>query len=145
MNHDSYDDAYLRDILKNVRTIAILGASPNSARPSYEVMQFLAAHDYRVFPVNPGQAGKEVGGLVFYGSLADVPEPIDMVDVFRAPENLPGILEDVLSLKHRPSVLWGQLGVRDDAVAVKAEAAGIKVVMDRCPKIEYPLLFPKSV
>lgn len=144
MNHDSYDDSYLRDILKNVRTIAVLGASPNSARPSYEVMHFLAAHGYRVFPVNPGQAGKEVGELVFYASLTDVPEPIDMVDVFRAPENLPGILEDVLSLKHRPSVLWGQLGVRDDEVAGKAEAAGIKVVMDRCPKIEYPRLLPET-
>lgn len=144
MNHDSYDDSYLRDILNNVRTIAVLGASPNSARPSYEVMHFLAAHGYRVFPVNPGQAGKEVGGLVFYASLTDVPEPIDMVDVFRAPENLPGILEDVLSLKHRPSVLWGQLGVRDDEVAGKAEAAGIKVVMDRCPKIEYPRLLPEN-
>ncbi len=144
MNHDSYDDSYLRDILKNVRTIAVLGASPNSARPSYEVMHFLAAHGYRVFPVNPGQAGKEVGGLVFYASLTDVPEPIDMVDVFRAPENLPGILEEVLSLKHRPSILWGQLGVRDDEVAGKAEAAGIKVVMDRCPKIEYPRLLPEN-
>lgn len=145
MNHDSYDDAYLRDILKNVRTIAVLGASTNSTRPSYEVMHFLAEHGYRVFPVNPGQAGKEVGGLVFYGSLADVPEPIDMVDVFRAPENLPAILEEVLALKNRPSVLWGQLGVRDDAVAGKAEAAGMKVVMNRCPVIEYPQLFPEAV
>lgn len=145
MNHDSYDDAYLRDILKNVRTIAVLGASANNARPSYEVMHFLADQGYRVFPVNPGQAGKKSGDLVFYASLADVPESIDMVDVFRAPENLPRILEDVLSLKHRPSVFWTQLGVRDDEVALKAEAAGIKVVMDRCPNIEYPRLLSGRV
>ncbi len=141
MNHDSYDDAYLRSILQEVKTIAVLGASPNSARPSHEVMHFLAGLGYRVFPINPGQAGKVVDGLTYYASLADVPEAIDMVDIFRAPENLPGILDEVLSLPHRPKVFWAQLGVRDDAVATRAEAAGLKVVMDRCPKIEYPLLF----
>ncbi|MGE4373988.1 MAG: CoA-binding protein [Xanthobacter sp.] len=140
MNHDAYDDAYLRTILKEVRSIAVLGASANSARPSYEVMHYLAEHGYKVFPINPGQAGKQVAGLTFYGRLADVPEPIDMVDIFRAPENLPDILQEVLSLKTRPKVFWAQLGVRDDAVAAEAEAAGMKVVMDRCPKIEYPRL-----
>lgn len=140
MNYDAYDDAYLRTILKEVRSIAVLGASANSARPSYEVMHYLAEHGYKVFPINPGQAGKQVAGLTFYGRLADVPEPIDMVDIFRAPENLPDILQEVLSLKTRPKVFWAQLGVRDDAVAAEAEAAGMKVVMDRCPKIEYPRL-----
>ncbi|MGQ3671098.1 CoA-binding protein [Xanthobacter sp. TB0136] len=143
MNHDHYDDAYLRDILQNVKTIAVLGASANNARPSYEVMHFLAGLGYHVFPINPGQAGKVIDGLTYYGTLADVPDPVDMVDVFRAPENLPGILEEVLALPHRPRVLWMQLGVRDDAIATQAENAGLKVVMDRCPKIEYPLLFPK--
>ncbi|MGQ3674004.1 CoA-binding protein [Xanthobacter sp. TB0139] len=140
MNHDSYDDAYLRAILKDVRNIAVLGASANSARPSYEVMHYLAEHGYKVFPINPGQAGKQVAGLTFYARLADVPEPIDMVDIFRAPENLPDILQEVLNLKVRPKVFWAQLEVRDDAVAAEAEAAGLKVVMDRCPKIEYPRL-----
>lgn len=137
MNHDRYDDAYIRDILAKVRTIAIVGASANAARPSYFVMKYLAERGYRVFPVNPGQAGKTVAGLTFVATLADVPEAIDMVDVFRAPEHVPAVLDEVLKLDPLPKVLWTQLGVRNDEAAALAEAAGLRVVMNRCPKIEY--------
>lgn len=137
MNHDRYDDSYIRSILEEVRTIAIVGASANPTRPSYLVMKYLAERGYRVFPINPGQAGKEVVGLTFLGRLADVPEPIDMVDVFRAPEHLPAVWAEVETISPLPKVLWMQLGVRNDDVAAQAEAAGLKVVMDRCPKIEY--------
>ncbi|QRG05525.1 CoA-binding protein [Xanthobacter dioxanivorans] len=137
MDHDRYDDAYIRSILSDVRTIAIVGASTNAARPSYFVMKYLSERGYKVFPVNPGQVGKTVAGLTFIGSLADVPEPIDMVDVFRAPDAVPGVVDEALALDPKPKVIWMQLGVRHDAAAAKAEAAGLKVVMNRCPKIEY--------
>ncbi|MFG1286436.1 CoA-binding protein [Xanthobacter versatilis] len=137
MNHDRYDDAYIRTILSQVRTIAIVGASANAARPSYFVMKYLSERGYRVFPVNPGQAGKTVAGLTFVATLADVPEPIDMVDVFRAPEHVPAVVDEVLKLNPLPKVLWTQLGVRNDEAAARAEEAGLQVVMNRCPKIEY--------
>jgi predicted CoA-binding protein len=140
MNHDHYEDAYIVDILRQVRTIALLGASPNPARPSNGVMGFLLSRGYHVIPVNPGQAGKQILGQTVYPRLADIPEPIDMIDVFRAPEYLPSIVEEALSLRPLPSVIWGQLEIRDDQAAAAAEAAGIKVVMNRCPAIEYPRL-----
>ena len=140
MNHDRYDNDYIADILKTTKTIALLGASPNPDRPSNGVMRFLLSKGYRVFPVNPGQAGKEIHGQRVYARLADIPESIDMVDVFRAAEYLDGIVEEASTLPQKPKVIWGQLSVRDDAAAAKAEAAGIKVVMDRCPAIEYPRL-----
>src|SRR4029079_10421839 len=92
---------------------------------------------YRIIPVNPGQAGKEILGQKVYGKLADIPEPVDMVDVFRASQFAPAVTDDVLAMKPRPAVVWMQLGVRSDEAAAKAEAAGLKVVMNRCPKIEY--------
>ena len=140
MNHDSYDDDHIRRILKDVKTIALLGASPNPARPSHSVMSFLLSKGYTVFPVNPGQEGKEILGQHIYAKLADIPEAIDMVDVFRAAEFLPAIVEEVILLSPRPKVIWGQLSVRHDDAAAKAEAYGIEVVMDRCPAIEYPRL-----
>ncbi|HEX5935302.1 MAG TPA: CoA-binding protein [Pseudorhizobium sp.] len=140
MNHDRYDNDYIADILKTTKTIALLGASPNPDRPSNGVMRFLLSKGYRVFPVNPGQAGKEIHGQKVYARLADIPESIDMIDVFRAAEYLDGIVEEASTLPQKPKVIWGQLSVRDDAAAAKAEAAGIKVVMDRCPAIEYPRL-----
>lgn len=140
MNHDHYEDVYIADILRKVKTIALLGASPNSARPSNGVMRFLLSRGYHVIPVNPGQAGKEILGQTVYARLADIPEPIDMIDVFRAPEYLPAIVEEALAVKPLPSVIWGQLEIRDDRAAAAAEAAGIKVVMNRCPAIEYPRL-----
>lgn len=140
MQHDHYDDSYIADILRTVRTIALVGASPNPARPSNGVMAYLLAKGYRVIPVNPGQAGKEILGQWVFGHLADIPEPVDMVDVFRAPEYLRSVVEETIMLEPQPTVIWGQLGVRDDAAAARAEAAGVKVIMDRCPAIEYPRL-----
>lgn len=140
MKHDVYPDYYISDILRSTRTIALVGASPNAERPSYRVMAFLLRKGYSVFPVNPGQAGKEIQGQKVYATVADIPEPIDMVDVFRAADALPALVDEILALKSRPKVIWGQLAVRDDKAAEKAEAAGIKMVMDRCPAIEYPRL-----
>ncbi|MCC2609321.1 CoA-binding protein [Neorhizobium sp. Rsf11] len=140
MNHDHYDNAYIADILRTVKTIALLGASPNPDRPSNRVMGFLLSKGYTVFPVNPGQAGKQIQGQTVYRTLSDVPQPVDMVDVFRAAEYLDGVVDEALALETLPKVIWGQLSVRDDRAAARAEAAGIKVVMDRCPAIEYPRL-----
>lgn len=140
MNHDHYDDTYIADILKSVKTIALVGASPNTARPSYRVMRFLQSKGYRVIPVNPGQAGKEINGETAYARLADVPEAVDMVDVFRAKEFLDGVVDETLAMDPKPAVIWGQLEIRDDKAAAKAEAGGLKVVMNRCPAIEYPRL-----
>lgn len=140
MTHDSYDDAFIAGWLGKVRTIAVVGASPNPARPSHGVARYLALHGYRVFAINPGQAGRDIAGLPTYARLADVPEPIDMVDVFRAPEYLSSVVDEALALEPRPKLIWGQLGVRDDAAAAKAEAAGVAVIMDRCPAIEIPRL-----
>ncbi|QLF70085.1 CoA-binding protein [Peteryoungia desertarenae] len=138
--HDHYDDDYLRDVLSATRTIALLGASPKPDRPSFGVMRFLLQKGYHVIPVNPGQAGKEILGQKTYASLADIPEEIDMVEVFRAPEYLGEVVADVLALENKPKAIWGQLSVRDDEAVKPAEAAGIKVVMDRCPAIEMPRL-----
>ncbi|ESW83762.1 CoA-binding protein [Mesorhizobium sp. M0761] len=137
MNHDSYDNAYIGGILNSVKTIAMVGASANDVRPSFFVLKYLLAKGFSVFPINPGQAGKEILGRMTYASLADLPEPVDMVDIFRASAAVPGIVDEVLKLDPLPKVVWMQLGVRDDEAAARAEAAGIKVVMNRCPKIEY--------
>ncbi|MCO6185762.1 CoA-binding protein [Rhizobium sp. L1K21] len=140
MNHDHYSDDYITDILKTVKTIALVGASPKEERPSHRVMKFLQSKGYRVIPVNPGQAGKMILGEPVQATLGDVHEPVDMVDVFRAPEYLSAVVDDALAMTERPSVIWGQLEIRDDAAAAKAEAAGLKVVMNRCPAIEIPRL-----
>ena len=137
MNHDSYDNTYIGGILNSVKTIAMVGASANDVRPSYFVLKYLLAKGFSVFPINPGQAGKEILGRMTYARLADVPEPIDMVDIFRAATAVPGIVDEALRLDPLPKVIWMQLGVRHDEAAACAEAAGIKVVMNRCPKIEY--------
>ncbi|MGL3608893.1 CoA-binding protein [Rhizobium sp. G187] len=138
--HDNYPDDYLRAVLGKVQSIALVGASPKPDRPSFGVMRFLLAHGYRVFPVNPGQAGKEILGQTVYATLADLPEAVDMIDVFRAPEYLGAVVEEAKSLAIPPKVIWGQLSVRDDEAASRAEAAGMTVVMDRCPAIEIPRL-----
>ncbi len=140
MNHDAYDPAYISGILKDTKTIALLGASPNPERPSNRVMAFLLSKGYQVFPVNPGQAGKQILGQTVYAKLADVPQPVDLLDVFRAAEYLDGVVDEAIALDTKPKTIWGQLSVRDDKAAAKAEAAGIDVVMDRCPAIEYPRL-----
>ncbi|TKT69078.1 CoA-binding protein [Aquamicrobium sp. LC103] len=140
MNHDAYEDSYIAGILNSVRTIAIVGASVNDVRPSYFVAKYLIDKGYSVFPINPGHAGKEILGRPVHARLADVPEPIDMVDVFRASSAVPTVVDEVLALDPLPKVIWMQLTVRHDEAAAKAEAAGIKVVMNRCPKIEYARL-----
>ena len=138
MDHDNYDRNLIRDILKTTKNIAMIGASPNPARPSYGVMRFLLGQGYHVFPINPGHAGKDIQGQKVYASLADIEEDVDMVDVFRAADQLSSVVDEVLAMKRQPKVIWGQLTVRDDAAAAKAEAAGLTVIMDRCPAIEYP-------
>ncbi|MER8973825.1 MULTISPECIES: CoA-binding protein [unclassified Mesorhizobium] len=137
MNHDAYDNAYIAGILNSVKTIAMVGASANDVRPSYFVLKYLLGKGFSVFPINPGQAGKTILGQMTYARLADVPGPVDMVDVFRASAAVPGIVDEVLRLDPLPKVIWMQLGIRHDEAAARAEAAGIKVVMNRCPKIEY--------
>ena len=137
MNHDSYPETYIRSILQDVRIVALVGASPNPVRPSYFVLKYLFDKGYEVFPVNPGQAGKEILGRPVYASLKAIPRPIDMVDIFRSSDAVPGIVEEVLALEPLPKIVWMQLGIRHDEAAARLEQAGIKVVMNRCPKMEY--------
>ncbi len=138
MDHDSYADGYLRKILRETRVIAMVGASPQWNRPSYFVMKYLQAKGYRVIPVNPRAAGETILGEPVYGSLDAIPDKIDMVDMFRAADAAPGIVDEAIAIGAR--VVWMQLGVRHDEAAAKAEAAGLRVVMNRCPKIEYSRL-----
>ncbi len=135
MNHDAYSDAYIRDILLSNRTIAMVGASPNTSRPSYFAMKYLQAKGFRVIPVNPGHAGQEILGESVYASLADIDGPVDIVDIFRNSEAALAITREAIALGAK--VVWMQLGVRNDEAAKIAEDAGLKVVMNRCPKIEY--------
>jgi len=137
MNHDSYPEAYIRAILGEVKTIAMVGASANEARPSYFVLRYLAGRGYTMLPINPGLAGGAIAGIAVYGALAGAPGPIDMVDIFRNSEAAGAVVDEALALAPLPRVIWMQLGVRNDAAAARAEAAGVKVVMNRCPKIEY--------
>lgn len=137
MNHDAYPDSYIRAVLDNVKTVAIVGASANPSRPSYLVVKYLSRRGYRVFPVNPGLAGQTLLDLPVFGALADIPEPVDMVDIFRASEHVGPVVDAALAMRPPPKVIWMQLGIRNDEVATKAEAAGLQVVMNRCPKIEY--------
>jgi predicted CoA-binding protein len=138
-----YDDTYLRDILKDVRTIAMVGASAKPVRPSYFVMKYLQGKGYRILPVNPGLAGQEILGEKVYGSLQEIDIPYDMVDIFRNSEAAGKIADEVLAMdpKDQAKVVWMQLTVRNDEAAAKLEGRGIKVVMNRCPKIEYGRLF----
>lgn len=140
MNHDSYDNAYIAGILNSVKSIAIVGASANDVRPSFFVTKYLIDKGYDVYPINPGHAGREILGRMTYAKLADVPVPIDMVDIFRASSAVPPIVDEALALSPLPKAIWMQLTVRHDEAAAKAEAQGIKVVMNRCPKIEYAKL-----
>jgi uncharacterized protein len=137
MNHDSYPADYIRGILQNVKVIAMVGASANEVRPSNLVMKYLQSKGYEVIPVNPGLAGQTLLGQMVYASLRDIPKPIDMVDIFRNSDAAGPIVDEALSLDPKPSVIWMQLTVRNDEAALRAEAAGLKVVMNRCPKMEY--------
>ncbi len=137
MNHDSYNDTYIRGILNTVKTIAMVGVSPKTNRPSYFAFKYLLERGYRMIPVNPGQAGKELLGQLVYAKLSDIPEPVDLVDIFRSSEHALGVVQEAIALSPKPQVIWMQLGIRNDEAAALAEANGMKVVMNRCPKIEY--------
>jgi predicted CoA-binding protein len=137
MNHDSYPDSTIRGILNTVKTIAMVGISPKTSRPSYFAFKYLRERGYRMIPVNPGHDGHDILGQRVYARLADIPEPVDMVDIFRAPQYALGIVQEALALTPRPRVIWMQLGVRNDDAARLAEENGLTVVMNRCPKIEY--------
>src|SRR5215475_8036381 len=138
MDHESYSDDYLRGILEGVHTIAVVGASPRRERPSHGVMAYLQRRGYRAIPVNPNAVGCTINGEKVYGSLAELPEPVDMVDVFRRTEAAGGVVDEAIAVGAK--VVWMQLGVRDDAAAARAEARGLRVVMNRCPAIEIPRL-----
>jgi uncharacterized protein len=138
LDHEHYPDDYLRGLLEGVHTIAVLGASPRRERPSHGVMAYLQRHGYRAIPVNPNAAGDRIKGETCYAALAEVPEPIDMVDVFRRSEAAGDAVDQAIAVGAK--IVWMQLGVRDDAAAARAEAHGLKVVMNRCPAIEIPRL-----
>jgi hypothetical protein len=138
MNHDTYPDAYLRRVLEETRVIAMVGASPRPHRPSHGVMRFLQARGYRVIPVNPFAAGGEILGERCVASLAEIAEPIDMVDIFRRSDLAGGAVDQAIAASAK--FVWMQLGVVDMNAAERAEAAGIAVVMNRCPAIEIPRL-----
>jgi predicted CoA-binding protein len=138
MDHASYPDAFLRDILTGVRTIAVVGASPSPHRPSHRVMRYLQRHGYRAIPVNPFAAGDTILGERCYAALDEIGERIDMVDVFRRSEAAGAVVDQAIAIG--ANIVWMQLGVVDRDAAARADAAGIKVVMDRCPAIEIPRL-----
>jgi len=137
MNHDSYSDSYIRGILNTVKSIAMVGSSEKESRPSYFAFKYLLERGYTMIPVNPGHAGEQMLGQRVYARLADIPTPVDMVDIFRASQYALPVVQEALALTPRPQVIWMQLGVRNDEAAALAEANGMKVVMNRCPKIEY--------
>ncbi|WP_246179347.1 CoA-binding protein [Microvirga thermotolerans] len=137
MDHGNYTNDYIRGILQGVKTIALVGASSNPARPSWIVMKYLLERGYDVVPVNPGLAGQELLGKTVYASLREIPHPVDMVEIFRNSEAAGPITDEALALVPLPKAIWMQLSVRNDAAAARAEAKGVKVVMDRCPKIEF--------
>lgn len=139
MNHERYDDTYIATILNEVKVIAMVGASANTNRPSYFAMKYLLGKGFRVIPVNPGLVGQEILGQKVLASLGEIDGAVDMVDIFRNSEAALGIVREAIALKEKLGlkVIWMQLAVRNDEAAAEAEAAGIKVVMNRCPKIEY--------
>jgi predicted CoA-binding protein len=137
MTHDAYPDSLIRDILKSVKRIALVGASANEARPSWIVTKYLIDRGYDVIPVNPGLAGQTILGKTVYATLKDIPGPVDMVEIFRNSEAAGPITDEALALDPLPKVIWMQLSVRNDEAAARAEAKGVTVIMNRCPKIEY--------
>jgi predicted CoA-binding protein len=134
-----YSDGYIRDILKRVKTIAAVGLSANDMRPSYFATLYLQSKGYRVIPINPRYAGQQILGEKVLSSLAELSEPPDMVQIFRRPEEAGAVVDE--AIRAGAKVVWLQLGIRSDEAAEKARAAGLDVVMDRCPKIEYGRLF----
>jgi predicted CoA-binding protein len=138
VNHDNYDDKYILDVLKDAKIVAMVGASANWNRPSFFAMKYMQQKGFRVIPVNPGIAGKEILGETVAASLDEIQDPIDMVDIFRNSEAASTVTDD--AIKAGAKIVWMQLGVRNDEAAKRAEDAGLRVVMDRCPKIEFARL-----
>lgn len=136
-----YSDDFLKTILRRARRIAVVGVSMNPVRPSYYVARYLSLKGYQVVPINPGHAGEQLFGTTVVGSLADIEGPVDMVDVFRRPEHVPPIVDEALALFPQLQTIWLQIGVVHEGAAATAQARGVDVVMDRCPKIEYQRLF----
>ena len=136
-----YSDDFLKTLLRRARRIAVVGVSMNPVRPSYYVARYLSLKGYQVVPVNPGHAGEQLFGTTVVGSLADIEGPVDMVDVFRRPEHVPPIVDEALALFPQLQTVWLQIGVVHEGAAATAQARGVDVVMDRCPKIEYQRLF----
>ena len=143
MNHNSYSDTHIRGILNTVKTVAMVGASVNEIRPSYFAFKYLLERGFHMIPVNPGHAGKELLGQRIHARLADIPEPIDMVDIFRPSEYARGVVEEALELNPRPQVIWMQLGIRDDEAAALPRPT-VSGGDERCPKIEYGRCPPRS-
>ncbi|MGB8278439.1 MAG: CoA-binding protein [Methylovirgula sp.] len=141
---ESTTDEFIRAILTEVKTIALVGLSADPTRPSHYVFDFLQRHGYKMVGVNPGLAGKEILGAPVYARLADIPFPVDMIDIFRNSAAAGLVVDEALALSPRPKVIWMQLDVRNDEAAQKAKAQGLKVVMNRCPKIEYRRLLENS-
>ena len=140
MDHGHYSDAYLKAILDECRVIAMVGASAKRIRPSWFVQTYMTGKGFRVIPVNPAIVGIELLGERAYTALADIPEPIDMVDIFRNSEAAGAVVDEALALDPLPKAIWMQFNVRDPAAAARAEARGVRVVMDRCPKVEWARL-----
>ncbi|WP_299349670.1 CoA-binding protein [uncultured Shimia sp.] len=136
-----YSDEFLTRVLRRTKTVAVVGVSMNSVRPSYYVARYLGLKGYRVIPVNPGHAGKMLFGETVRASLSEIEAPVDMVDIFRRSEAVPPIVDEALEAFPNLKTIWMQIGVVNEAAAAKAAASGVDVVMDRCPKIEYQRLF----
>lgn len=138
---ETYEDRFLKTVLNRTKTVAVVGVSTNTVRPSFYVARYLALKGYKVIPINPGHAGKEMFGTTIRASLSEVDEPVDMVDIFRRSEAVPPIVDEALEHLTGLQTIWMQIGVQHEEAAAKARAAGVDVIMNRCPKIEYQRLF----
>ncbi len=134
-------DDLLRRVLREAKSFACVGVSPNPVRPSHYVARYLKLKGYRVVPVNPGHAGKVLFGETVMGELSEIEGGVDVIDIFRRPDAVPGVVEAALAMEPQPRVIWMQIGVRHPEAAARAEAEGLTVIQNRCPKIEYQRLF----
>lgn len=139
-NHNQYSDHFIADVLRQTNSIALVGASPKPERASNSVLRYMIDEGYQVTPINPGQAGRTIHGQTVVATLNDLPEAVDMIDVFRPVTALPELFDEILALSKKPKYVWLQLAIRDDEQAGRLEADGIIVIQDRCPKIEIPRL-----
>lgn len=139
-NHDHYFDEFIAEVLSQTQSIALVGASPKPERASNRVLKYLIEQGYQVTPINPGQAERNIHAQKVVAKLSDLPEGVDMIDVFRSVAALPSLFDEILALPNKPKYVWLQLAIRDDAQAARLEAEGIIVIQDRCPKIEIPRL-----